>query len=144
MNDAIPIALLVSFIWGVAPIIQKRVMSGIDQTLMMVLSNVVYTTCLVFFASYNWPTIKEQASKITPNLMMWIAGTAVISGFFASLLYYHLLKHNDAYLVSALVSLSPAFTLLIAWIALDQEISDYGFWGVIIILIGIGVLAMDK
>lgn len=74
---------------------------------------------------------------------MWIGIAAILSGFVANLIYLFVLKKHQSYLVSALIYAAPAFTLLLAYFLLKEDISVIGFIGVIMVIIGTICIALN-
>jgi drug/metabolite transporter (DMT)-like permease len=74
----------------------------------------------------------------------FIGFTSMITGFFASLIYFHILKKHESYVIAALIYSSPVFTLLISYFVLKEKVSYIGVAGVILIVSGVIMLALNE
>ena len=143
MKEYIWIALLVSFLWGIAPVIHKHLMNRSSFVTIMVLSNFVYVFCICIFAYYNRAIIIKEFPKLNMYDFILITFTAMFTAFFANLLYFYVLKDHESSLISALIYSSPIFTLLIAYFFLRESIDIYGLSGIIFIVIGVIFISMN-
>jgi drug/metabolite transporter (DMT)-like permease len=53
------------------------------------------------------------------------------------------LKKHDSYIISALIYSSPIFTLLLACLFLNEQITYYGLLGVLFIVVGVGFISTN-
>ncbi len=136
-------SLLVSFLWGGAPVIHKYLMSTrpISPETLMVFGSVVYFSCIVvYFYFNNKPIIRDiKGASATTLSIMFVS--AVFAGFVANLLYFRVIKHNASYVVSALIFSSPFFTLLLSYMFLKEKMTVKSVLGVVSIVVGVIMLA---
>lgn len=142
--SVVPIALFVAFLWGLSPIIHKHILTNIDPKVIMVLSAFFYTASVALFAAYYWDFIKKETKKLNMNTIILIAFTSIITAFLANLIYFNILKEHDSYIVSALIYSSPIFTLVLAYYLLKEKIRLYGCIGVLFIVVGVALIAMNE
>ena len=143
MESLVPASLFIAFLWGIQPVIHKYILKSIDPKTIIILNTVFYSFCSIGFAIKYWRSVKKDWKKLTPIKLMWIGIAAIISGFVANLIYLFVLKKHQSYLVSALIYAAPAFTLLLAYFLLKEDISVIGFIGVIMVIIGTICIALN-
>lgn len=140
-----PIALLIALIWGLQPIVHKLLLTHHikDPKVIFVLSGLFYMSALIVFVLINWKAVNKGVKTIPANILLVIAFTAIVTGFLPNLLYYFILKKSTSYLVATLIYSSPVFTLIASYLLLKEKISIYGFLGIIAIVCGILLLALN-
>ena len=136
MESLVPASLFIAFLWGIQPVIHKYILKSIDPKTILILTTVFYSLCSIAFAIKYWRSVQKDWKKLTPIKLMWIGIAAILSGFVANLIYLFVLKKHKSYLVSALIYAAPAFTLLLSYFLLKEDISIIGFIGVILVIIG--------
>ena len=141
----VPIALFVSITWALAPVLHRYVFqqSHIQARTMMILSWVAYSACIIPYALYHYSSIKKDLPKISAKGFFLIALSGILVGFISNLVYYYLVKHNKSALVSALVYSSPVFTLILAYIFIQEKVNMLGVFGILAITIGIVAITLS-
>jgi len=142
--DALPSAILVSFLWGMAPVIHKHVLKTVDTKVMMIATGAVYAACLLLFAVYSWKDVKKGLHKLDVYSVAWIVFAAVTTAFVANLVYLYVLKKHDSYVISALIYSAPVFTLALAYLFLHERPTLTGYAGVCLIIAGVLCLAYGE
>jgi drug/metabolite transporter (DMT)-like permease len=69
--------------------------------------------------------------------------TAVITGLMGNLTYMLLLEGHDSYIITALVSISPFFTLILAYLFTKENITIWGAMGTVLIILGILMISYN-
>lgn len=141
---ALLIALLISFLWGLSPIIHKTVLYKISPHTALVLSSVFYTICTVGYAIYYKDEIIRDCKELNIKVALGMAFTAIVCGFVANVLYFDILKKYDSHIISALIYSAPLFTLVLAYLLLNEHITKGGLFGVLLISSGVVVLAYNR
>lgn len=141
--EAVLIALLISFLWGLSPVIHKTVLNNVTPHTAMVITSVFYTICTIVYALYFEQNIANDMKNINAKAVYFLAFTAIICGFITNVLYFSILKKYDSYIISALIYSCPVFTLLIAYLFLKEKVSFTGFLGVAFITAGVILLAFN-
>ncbi len=141
-----PIALLISFVWGLQPIIHKMLLNSHikDPKVIFFLSGFFYMIALSVFAVVNLSTLKSSIRKLETKVLVIIAFTAIVTGFLPNLLYYFILQKSTSYLIATLIYSSPIFTLIASFFLLKEKITLYGFAGILSIIIGVVLLALNE
>ena len=137
------IALFVAFLGGITPIIHKHVLQNINKASILVFGGIAYCCCIFCLFIWNYDVIINDYSKITDNDLFWIMFAAIVDVFLANLLYLYVLKTHNSSLVAALIYSSPIFTLLLAYLFLNEKVDKYGILGIIFIILGVGCISMN-
>lgn len=143
VGTLVPMATLVSFLWAIPPITQKSIMTHVSMQTMMLISSITYFVCMIIYSAFFATTIKSDLAKLTSGKTLILVATTVVCTFASSLLYYHLLKGNEARHVTALTATTPMFTLFLAVLFLNGAITSYGVIGVLLIVIGAICISYD-
>ena len=130
------IALLMSFLWGIQTVIHKHLLNHISGMSIMLYSAIIYTVLTIFISFYSNAVVKDL-KKIDLRIGSILFFTAVFTVFLTNYLYYYILKNHESSLVSALVSSAPVFTVIFAYLFLEEKLSLCGFAGIISIVIGV-------
>lgn len=134
------VAIFVSFLWGIHPILGKLLLGKFNVSTLIVLNNAVYFLAVFIFFIVNYTEISKDVKKVNGQDLVVLFSLALIAGFLANFLYYYILKSHESSLVSALVFSSPVFTLLVAYFFMKEELNGFGILG--ILLIGLGVICI--
>ena len=137
------IAIFIAFLWGVAPILLKRLVNKFNKITILVLEGILYFVFLLFI----WYKYQDKIAKDLPKIDAYDAFlmffTAVITGLVGNLIYMLLLEGHDSYIITALVSISPFFTLILAYLFTKEKITLWGALGTILIVLGILMIAYN-
>jgi drug/metabolite transporter (DMT)-like permease len=85
----------------------------------------------------------QDINIITAKELAILILLPIVALFFANYLYYNLLKHHESSLVVALVCSSPIFTLLLAYLFMNERLTKYGIVGVIMVSGGVGLISLN-
>ena len=142
MIELIVVGLFIAALWALGPLFQKIVLGrGVSSATIIVVSGLLTLTIGSIFAFYHRTEILQDFQKITLETVALIGFAGIICGLFANYLFLGLLSRYDAYLVSSLVSASPAFTLVFAFALLGEEISMLSALGFVLLTSGVFVIA---
>ena len=138
------LALIVAFLWGVKPIIHKHLLKKNHVITIMFISSIFYFFLLTLYAYLHRNHIYSDLNHITLFDLVLLGLTISIISLIAHILYYHVLQKHESSIVSALVSCSPIFTLLIAYLLLEERINFPGILGIISITFGIILISLNS
>ena len=144
MADLVPAAIFVSFLWGVAPVVQKHVLHTVDPKAVMVLTCLCYSACILVFTGLFWKDVRKEVVKVDFQTFMWIALIAILSTFVANFVYLYALRAHSSYAVTALAYSSPIFTLALAYMFLQESPKSAGVVGVLLVVAGIVVIGINE
>jgi O-acetylserine/cysteine efflux transporter len=133
----IGLGLLVSFIWGFIPIIDKFVLAHVDPKLFLLLfTGFMFLYALIYHRSFKIQTVDKKYILLT--------FLSSLLAFVALFVYLTLLRDNDSHLVSAIVYSAPMFTLLLAILILKEKPAPISIAGIILIIIGVWCIAFKS
>jgi drug/metabolite transporter (DMT)-like permease len=139
----IPVALLISFIWGATPIVHKYIFNSFSfmtPETMMVVGGLLYFIFTLCYFACNKKKVIEPLKQLPLSIIALMCVTALI-GFLANYMYFNVIGKHASYLVSALIFSSPFFTLILSYLLLKEEITMMSFIAVMLIVVGIIMLA---
>lgn len=137
-------SLFISFLTGIKPVLYKQLLNDIDTKTLIIVGEFIYFACTVGFMAYYWKDVSKDYKNISINNLLIITILSISTAFLANVVYLKLLKDNHSYIVSALVSIAPVFTLVFAYLILKEELSKYGLIGFILIVIGVMFISFNK
>lgn len=130
-------ALLISFFWGILPIIYKVLLKRLNNITIMTVTTIFYVILLLILVFYNRQIVFQDLNKITNNECLWIFIATLFGVFFTNYLYYYILKHGEVAILTALMYTAPIITLLGAYFFLNDKISQRSMIGILLIVIGV-------
>lgn len=135
-------ALGVSFLWGLNPVLLKSFLEGgIDVKLLFVLSGFFYSSCMVVFVAWNWTTLRTSLKSVSWSTIGVVAITSALTSFVAMLIFVTLLRDNEAGITTALAYTAPLVTVLLAWGLLGERLTALKLAGVITVVLGVFMVA---
>lgn len=140
MHVSVFVSLIVALLWSVVPIFNKIVYrSGISPPTLVILSGVSYAACIAVYSAFNHKIFAADLPKLDKNTLALIFVAAALTSFAANLAYCYAIKHYEAFLVTGIAYVAPAFTLLFAWWLLGEKITQAAALGVMLIVVGCGL-----
>ncbi len=144
MKPYIWIALLISFLWGIQNVIHKDLLTHISGLSIMFYSSIIYAFLLLIVAFYNKTIMIKDLKKINLRIGSIIFFTTLFTIFLTNILYYYILKSHETSIISALVYSAPVFTVIFAYLFLNEKLSLSGFIGILLIIIGTILINIDN
>jgi drug/metabolite transporter (DMT)-like permease len=144
MDTYIILALVISFLWGLQPVIHKHLLNKINPVSIMFLSSAVNFSLIVLLVISRIKEVTADIKKLTPRDIFLIVGISVFAIFMANIIYYYILKDNESSIISALIYSSPVFTLILAYLFLEEKVDSYGVSGILAIIIGIILISQNN
>jgi drug/metabolite transporter (DMT)-like permease len=143
MKTYIVLGLLIAFLWGLAPIVLKSLQTNLNYFTIMFFSSMIYFICVLVLCFINRNEFMRDINSITAKEIAILVSLPVVALFFANYLYYNLLKRHESALIVALVCCSPIFTLLLAYLFMNERISQYGIAGILMVCGGVGLISLN-
>lgn len=137
-------SMIVALLWGISPILLKSVMNKIDIKLVFILNSLFFIIGVIGYTIYYWNDIKISSKMISVNDIFLLALAAIVFSFIGNVIYFNLLNNYDSYIVLALVSSSPIFTLFISYVVYQENITTTTIVGILLVIIGIACLSYKK
>jgi len=138
------IAIFISALWGATPIVIKSLTKKFDISTIMFFEGCLYFFFLLCYAYKYKGVIEKDVIKINHVDLFKMFFASVIGGLIGNILYIYVLEKHDSYVTTALVSVSPFFTLILAYYFTKENITLYGVLGVILIVFGILLIAYNE
>jgi uncharacterized membrane protein len=130
-------ALLISFFWGIIPIIYKVLLKRLNNITVMAITAIFYVILLMILVFYNRNIVIKDLNKITNHEYLWIFIATFFGIFLANYLYYYILKQGEVAILTALMYTCPIITLLAAYFFLNDKISQRALIGILLIVTGV-------
>jgi len=138
------IALLISVLWGATPVVIKSLTKKFDISTIMFVEGLLYFFFLLCYAYKYTDTIGKDILKINHIDLFKMFFASVIGGLIGNIMYIYILNKHESYITTALVSVSPFFTLILAYYFTKENVTFYGVLGVIFIVFGIMLIAYNE
>ena len=108
------VAIFISFLWGVSPLILKQLVTKFDKMTVLIIDGILYFIFTLLLGFYYYDTIMKDIPKITLYDGILLFLIAILPGVVANVLYMTVIENHDSYIITALVCISPLFTLVLA------------------------------
>ena len=109
----------------------------------MCLTGIAYSICILLYILYIKTQFLNDIKKINLFTLILIFISVFIGLFLSNILYFYLLKHNEPSVVIAITFSAPLFTLLGAYLILQEKMHIYGILGVLSIVLGIILISLN-
>lgn len=143
MKTYILLGLLIAFLWGLTPITLKSLQTKLNYFTIMFFSSMIYFICVLLLCFFHRNEFIQDINSITAKELAILILLPIVALFFANYLYYNLLKRYESSLIIALVCCSPIFTLLLAYLFMNERLTKYGIAGVIMVCGGVGLISLN-
>jgi uncharacterized membrane protein len=139
-------ALLISFLWGIQPIIHKYLLQKINGITILVLSSFVYfiASFLISFITKNHNIIIKDLKIMNRKDYMIIIFTTFFTVFLANIIYYYILKRHQTSFISSLINSAPIFTLIVSYLFLKENIEPIGVIGILLMTLGVFCVSFNN
>jgi len=131
------VAILGSILFGIAPIIGKKLLQNHTRYTIMFLISAIYFTCLLIGLPFFQHHLMKDLENMTVDDALLLLFQGVIILFVGNLTYYYVLRDNSSAIVNAIDSASPLITLLLAYWLLNEKIGPMGAVGIVLIVLGV-------
>lgn len=135
------IALFIAFLWGIQPLLQKSLLGDISSHTIMILSNVIFTTCLIIYGYFYREIILDDFKKLESSHWKLLIFSAVICSFLSTIIYYDLIKHHKTSIITALTYSAPIFTLFLGEYFLQEKVETNAKIGVALVVSGLTIMS---
>jgi transporter family protein len=133
-------SFILAVILGISPIIIKLFLNKIDMKLFFILNNIIFGIFIFMYMIYYWENFTSEFKTITIHDTFKIVLYTLVLSFIPTIIYYNLLDRHDLYIVTALISGAPIFTIGLSYMLLNEQITKYSAIGLVCICVGIILL----
>jgi drug/metabolite transporter (DMT)-like permease len=137
METYILVALLISVIWGLSPIMYKHLLDKYHPTSVLAFVSIAYFICVFIMGCSNHKSILDDYNKIDFNDICWVILVSVSGLFIANILQVTVLKDNDPSVVSPIIYSCPLITLLAAYLLFNTTMNLPCLFGSFLIVTGV-------
>ena len=137
MDIYIFIAIFISFLWGIQPIVHKHLLNRYNFITIMLISTIVNFSLILAVSITRNKEILADMNKLTFRDLFILVLVSSFTIFLANMMYYYILKNHESSIISALVYSSPVFTLIIAYIFFKERLDIYGVSGILLMIFGV-------
>jgi len=137
MDIYIFIAIFISFLWGIQPIVHKHLLNKYNFITIMLISTIVNFSLILAVSITRNKEILADMNKLTFRDLFILVLVSSFTIFLANMMYYYILKNHESSIISAFVYSSPVFTLIIAYIFLKERLDIYGISGIFLMILGV-------
>lgn len=138
--NIILLSIIIAALWGYTPVIQKGLMEHYSSKFVFSFGSVVYTTIMICFIFLNRRELIQEYMKLKREHLYLFIFSAAICSFFANKLYSSALSGENGFMVVALTSAYPLFTLLY----MNQEKDVSTIIGTILLVLGVALISKGK
>lgn len=128
------IGILIALLWGIRPVLQKKILNDISPETVMVIGGALYFIFIGIYTYFNKDKIFNELTKID-NQQQKILLLISITGFFASVLYYNALSKESSAKVVTITSIWPIFAILFGTIILNEKFNPKLLIAVIVLIL---------
>lgn len=143
MLEAIILCIFIAIIWGISPIMQKRLLSRVNKETMLLVGGFTATVILILMCFKESHKIKEDLSKIDFLTFVEIS-IAMTLGYIGTILFLSLLNNHKSYLITAITFTSPVFTAILACLWLQEKINTINVIGILLVVFGVILVAYQQ
>lgn len=135
-------SFILSIILGTSPIVLKLFLNKIDVKFFFIMNNILFAICVFMYTIFYWEQFTSELKTISTNEILTIVLYTFSLSFIPTIIYYNLLEKHELYIVTALISGAPIFTIGLSYMLLNEKITKYSTYGLIFICIGIILLML--
>jgi uncharacterized membrane protein len=128
------VGILIALLWGVRPVLQKKILNDISPQTVMVIGGILYFIFIMIYALTNKDNVAKEISNLTDEQKKILLTISSV-GFIASLLYYYALSKESSAKVVTITSIWPIFAILFGTIILNEKFNPKLLIAVIVLLV---------
>lgn len=143
MKSYILLAMIISFLWGIEPVIHKYLLQHINGITIMLITSMIYYFCVASVSFQHRNIIWEDMKKMSLRLWAILIVTALFTIVLGNFIYYYILKDHESSFVASLIYSSPIFTLVLSYMYLNEVIDLIGIIGILLVVLGVICISMN-
>lgn len=128
------IGILIALLWGIRPVLQKKILTDISPETVMIVGGTLYFIFICVYAYFNKDKVFNELTKID-NQQQKILLLISIAGFFASVLYYNALSKESSAKVVTITSIWPIFAILFGTIILNEKFNPKLLIAIVVLIL---------
>lgn len=121
MDTNIITAIIITIIWGISPVFQKKLLKDLSYETVMITSGIIYFLFLMIFGLLMRDNINfNRIDRKMVNTFILISLMTITS----MILYFYLLKEKTSSYVIILTSMYPLITVIIGHLLLGEKLNS--------------------
>jgi drug/metabolite transporter (DMT)-like permease len=134
--------LVVSCIFGLAPVIDKHIAQFISEESIIIIFGVFYFVYALILMNIYHKEVRRDVGILNNNLYLYalIFVSTILIFLVANYLYLGVLKNNNTYVGVALTSIYPLITLIAGYVFLNERFTYTHLAGLFVIVLGVLLL----
>lgn len=134
-------AFIAAMLWGIAPVVYRKLVHQVSYGFILIVSSIVYMLCVtVYVFLFNRHEVMNDFAN-HPDKIPVLACTAFFALFIANMFYiYSIRKTHNINIVTIISALYPIVTLILASILLKENLSIVGLFGFGLIVLGMIII----
>jgi uncharacterized membrane protein len=142
--NPIPLGILLAFLVGLSPIAHKMAFASLSPNTVLLVCTTIYFICILAYTTYHRKTLTLELHRFTFKTVACLFVISVVSSFLVYIMYVQAIQKHQTYTISALMSMAPLFTAIMAFFVLKEKITLYGVLGIILIICGVALMAFNN
>jgi drug/metabolite transporter (DMT)-like permease len=142
-KSVIFIALVVSMLWAIKPIIQKYILRKTPWKLFVVFNGLINVMLLTFFGIFFYKEIRDEIKTIKIRDIILLLMLLSFINLIAASLYYYILATKNTYDVIIITSLYFIGTILLNAMIFNEVMSIYQIMATVMVIFAIGLTALN-
>ena len=118
--ETIVVAVIITIIWGMIPVLQKNLLNKMSYETVMVTSGLLYFTGLMI---YWWANKKRVQIRDISKEHIMIFLIIMLTSILSTILYYYILSKNHSSYITIITSMYPIITVIFANILLGEVVN---------------------
>jgi drug/metabolite transporter (DMT)-like permease len=117
--ETVLISLIIVLIWGIVPVLQKKLLLDLSYETVLVISGILYFSWLIVYSLVNKDKIKSDVIN-SHHMKLFVA--IMILNIIATISYFYILDKNHSSYIITITSFYPLVTILFANLLLNETI----------------------
>lgn len=131
-------------IWGVIPILLKKVVSKHPPHVIMFISAVLVGMFGILLCALFYRDVRTHVREFSKVDWIMIIVVVLAGSIISNLIYLYSIKPHNTAIVTALTSIYPVVTLILGMIYLKEHASLSAAMGILLITMGVALIAYSK
>lgn len=128
------VGIFIAILWGIRPVLQKRVLNDISPETVMIIGGILYFILICGYLTIHKDKVMTEIYNITYDQKKILIIISIV-GFLASLLYYNALSYESSSKVVTITSIWPIFAILFGTIILNEKFNPKLLIAVIVLIL---------
>jgi drug/metabolite transporter (DMT)-like permease len=142
-KSVIYIALVVSMLWAIQPIIQKYILKRTSWKLFIIFNGVINVVILTLFGTLYYKELREEMEMIKMRDIILLLVILSFINLIAASLYFYILSTKNTYDVVIITSMYFIGTILLNALLFNEVMSKNQIIGAMLVIFAVGITALN-